>query len=204
MAMPGSDWYFAETYATLIRFGMWDEMLAEAPAERCADRADCRLSLWTGGGSGCKGRTEDARAELTGLEKIAAAVTADDSAGLNAAGDVLVLAVLVAEARIADAQQHSTDTIALLTEASAKEDSLAYDEPSDWFFPVRHMLGARCCGPARPRRQKMCTVRTSAVTPTTAGRCTAWHNRSRRNTRKPMHEWHASALTRLGNPPTSR
>ena len=29
MAMPGSDWYLAETYATMIRFGMWDEMLAE-------------------------------------------------------------------------------------------------------------------------------------------------------------------------------
>src|SRR5215472_3617422 len=68
-------------------------------------------------------------AKGTGLEKIAAAVTADDNAGLNAAGYVLALAVLAAKARIADAQQHSTDAIALLTDASAKEDSLPYDEP---------------------------------------------------------------------------
>ena len=25
----------------------------------------------------------------------------------------------------------------------AREDRLAYDEPRDWFFPVRHMLGAQ-------------------------------------------------------------
>jgi len=31
MAMPGQDWYLAQTYATMVRFGMWDEMLAETP-----------------------------------------------------------------------------------------------------------------------------------------------------------------------------
>ena len=95
----------------------------------------------------------------SGLEKIAAAVTADDSAGLNAAGDVLVLAVLVTKARELAARRPSTDAIALLTEASAKEDSLAYDEPSDWFFPVPAICSApRCCGPARPRRRKRVPV----------------------------------------------
>jgi predicted Zn-dependent protease len=29
-----------------------------------------------------------------------------------------------------------------LREAVTKEDQLAYDEPADWFFPDRHMLGA--------------------------------------------------------------
>jgi tetratricopeptide (TPR) repeat protein len=89
-----------------------------------------------------KGRADEAKAELAELEKIAAATTADDSAGLNPAGDVLAVAVLVGKARIADAQQRSSDAIALLTEAAAKEEQLAYDEPSDWFFPVRHLLGA--------------------------------------------------------------
>jgi tetratricopeptide (TPR) repeat protein len=142
MAMPGSDWYLSETYATMVRFGMWDEMLAEP-------RPNIALTALTVGyrygrvvALAAKGRTADANAELAGLEKIAAAVTADDTAGLNAAGDVIALAILVAKARIADAQQHNADAIELLIEAVAKEDSLAYDEPSDWFVPVRHMLGA--------------------------------------------------------------
>jgi tetratricopeptide (TPR) repeat protein len=142
MAMPGSDWYLAETYATMVRFGMWDAMLAEPPPSAALIVLTAGYHYGRVVALAAKGRTEDAKVELTGLEKIAAAVTADDSAGLNAAGDVLALAVLVAKARIADAQQRSIDAIALLTEAAAKEDSLAYDEPSDWFFPVRHMLGA--------------------------------------------------------------
>jgi len=31
--------------------------------------------------------------------------------------------------------------IALLREAAAAEDALAYSEPADWFLPVRHLLG---------------------------------------------------------------
>jgi tetratricopeptide (TPR) repeat protein len=142
MAMPGQDWYLAETYATMVRFGMWDEMLAENPPSS-------QLTALTGGyrygrvvALAAKQRTGEAKTELAELEKIAAATTADDSAGLNAAGDVLAVAVLVGKARIADAQQRSNDAIALLIEAAAKEDQLAYDEPSDWFIPVRHMLGA--------------------------------------------------------------
>jgi len=142
IAMPGQDWYLAETYATMVRFGMWDEMLAENPP-------NSQLTALTGGyrygramAMAAKGRTDEATAELADLEKIVAAATADDSAGLNAAGDVLAVAVLVGKARVADAQQRGNDAIALLTEAAAKEDQLAYDEPSDWFFPVRHMLGA--------------------------------------------------------------
>ena len=34
-------------------------------------------------------------------------------------------------------------SIELLTEATRQEDRLAYDEPSAWFFPVRHLLGAQ-------------------------------------------------------------
>jgi tetratricopeptide (TPR) repeat protein len=142
MTMPGSDWYLAETYATMVRFGMWDEMLAEPPPSAALTALTAGYHYGRVVALAAKERIEDAKAELADLEKIAAAVSADDSAGLNAARDVLALAVLVAKARIADAQQHNTDAIALLTEGAAKEDSLAYDEPSDWFFPVRHMLGA--------------------------------------------------------------
>jgi Tfp pilus assembly protein PilF len=40
------------------------------------------------------------------------------------------------------AQRHPDAAIATLTEAVALEDKLGYDEPADWFLPVRHLLGA--------------------------------------------------------------
>ena len=42
----------------------------------------------------------------------------------------------------AGAEHDRTTQFKLLREAVAKEDSLFYDEPPAWFFPVRHVLGA--------------------------------------------------------------
>ena len=150
-AMPGSDWYVAELYTGMVRFGMWDELLAEAApdAKLAALTAGYRYARATA--LAAKGRIDDAKAELAELEKLAAAATADDGAGLNSAADVLAVAVLVGKARIAQSQQHDDEAIALLTEAAAKEDQLAYDEPSDWFFPVRHLLGAALLRAGRPQ-----------------------------------------------------
>jgi tetratricopeptide (TPR) repeat protein len=150
-AMPGSDWYVAELYTSMVRFGMWDELLAEAApdAKLAALTAGYRYARATA--LAAKGRIDDAVAELTELEKLAAAATADDAAGLNSTSDVLAVAVLVGKARIAQSQKHDDKAVALLTEAATKEDQLAYDEPSDWFFPVRHLLGLALLRAGRPQ-----------------------------------------------------
>ena len=86
-----------------------------------------------------KGHTDEARAVLVELEKLA---TADGDAGLNRVKEVLAVAVLNAKARTALAENKGDNAISLLREAVAMEDQLAYDEPADWFFPTRHLLGA--------------------------------------------------------------
>jgi tetratricopeptide (TPR) repeat protein len=139
--MPGIDWYLTELYATMVRFGMWDEILAEVPPNPKLPGLAAGYLYARTAALAAKARIEEAQTDLQALEKINAAATADDAAGLNAARDVFTVAVLVARARIAAAQDRSAETIALLTEATAKEDALAYDEPSDWFVPVRHLLG---------------------------------------------------------------
>ena len=89
----------------MVRFGMWDELLAEAApdAKLAALTAGYRYARATA--LAAKGRVDEAKAELAELEKLAAAATADDSAGLNSAADVLAVAVLVGKARIAQSQQ---------------------------------------------------------------------------------------------------
>jgi tetratricopeptide (TPR) repeat protein len=76
------------------------------------------------------------------LERMRTSLPADATAGLNQASDVLALASSLASAQLQMAEHQDRDAIVTLTAAAAQEDKLAYDEPADWFIPVRHMLGA--------------------------------------------------------------
>jgi tetratricopeptide (TPR) repeat protein len=87
------------------------------------------------------GRLEEARSTLAELQGLAAAVPADAIAGQNTLRDVLAVAVAMVQARIAASERRTDEAISKLRLAVAAEDRLAYDEPKDWFFPVRHLLG---------------------------------------------------------------
>lgn len=140
--MPGLDWYMTEVYSAMERFGLWDAILEEpAPDEQFhALRGGyyyaraCALAE--------KGQVGDAKATLSRFEELAEATPADYGAGLNLAKDVFAVAIPVAKARIALAENDRDAAIGYLTSAVAKEDRLSYDEPADWFVPVRHKLGA--------------------------------------------------------------
>jgi tetratricopeptide (TPR) repeat protein len=141
LAMPGSgvDWYVGELYAAMVRFGMWDDILAEpAPNPKLTGLTGAYLYAQAVA-LAAKSRVDDAKATLAELEKTSAA---EDAAGLNRIRDVLAVAVLDARARIALAENRVEEALGLLREAVAKEDVLAYSEPADWFFPTRHLLGA--------------------------------------------------------------
>jgi tetratricopeptide (TPR) repeat protein len=137
--MPGTDWYVAELYAALVRFGLWDEILNEPlPNPKLIGLTGGYLHA-TAAALAAKGRVDEAKARLAELEKLA---EVEGDAGLNRVKDVLAVAVLDAKARIALAENRTDDAVGLLREAAAKEDKLAYSEPADWFFPIRHLLGA--------------------------------------------------------------
>ena len=55
---------------------------------------------------------------------------------------VQTCALPISAARIADGEGRPTDVLLLLRQAVAAEDRIAYDEPKNWFFPARHLLGA--------------------------------------------------------------
>jgi tetratricopeptide (TPR) repeat protein len=135
---PGFDWYVAELYATMVRFGTWDDILAEhAPNPKLIGLTGAYLYA-KATALAAKGGVEDAKAPLTELEKLAAA----EDTGHDRVKAALAVAVLTVQARIALAESNPDEAIGMLREAAAKEDRLAYSEPADWFFPVRHILGA--------------------------------------------------------------
>ncbi|MGH8540937.1 MAG: hypothetical protein ACRETW_10590 [Stenotrophobium sp.] len=141
LAMPGADWSAGDVYQAMVRFGLWDQILAEpAPDAKLPGLMGAYLYARTSA-LAAKGRGDEAMVLLSDLEKLTAAIPVDYGAGNNTARDVLAVAVLDVKARIADAEGKSDASLSLLRAAAAKEDALAYDEPADWFFPVRHELG---------------------------------------------------------------
>jgi tetratricopeptide (TPR) repeat protein len=143
IAMPGADWYVAELYTARVRFGLWDEILAmPAPNPKLAGLSGGYLYA-RALALAARHRLEEARAEFAELQQWIAKVPADAPAGMNTVRGVLGIGALVVQARIAAAERRPGEAIARLREAVQAEDQLAYNEPKDWFVPVRHLLGAQ-------------------------------------------------------------
>ncbi len=144
--MPGMDFFVAEPLLALVRFGKWDELLAEP-------RPDAKYPVLTGlwlHGHGmalaAKGKLDEARADHAALLQVAAKAPAQMTAGNSQAKDVFAVAAKVLEARIATLDQKKNkgpkEGLALWAEAVDLADKLAYSEPDDWFYSVRHYQGA--------------------------------------------------------------
>jgi tetratricopeptide (TPR) repeat protein len=90
-----------------------------------------------------RGRLAEAREALAALARLEADAPADAGAAANRLHDLIAVAVPVVAARIAATEFRNQDAIGQLEQAVAAEDRLADGERADWFFPVRHLLGAQ-------------------------------------------------------------
>ena len=144
LAWPGYDWmYMSIEYAACLRFGRWDDMLAKpAPNPKLPVLGGAYL-FGRATALAAKGRIDEAQASVAQLEHLNNSIAPDATAGFNTAKDVFGIAIAISKARIADAQGRTNDAIALLKDAVAREDKLAYNEPPDWFVPARQLLGAQ-------------------------------------------------------------
>jgi tetratricopeptide (TPR) repeat protein len=143
LMMGDSGWLLSLPYAALVRFGLWDELIALGPPD---ERAPGLTSAWLygrGTALAAHGRLKDAREVLAQLQALQARIAADSPAGFNTLRGILAVAVPIVAARIAASEHHDDEAIAQLRLAVAAEDQLAYNEPADWFFPARHLLGAQ-------------------------------------------------------------
>jgi len=150
LAMPGFDWSAGFLYDALVKFGMWDAMLAEPAPNPQLTGATISYLQARATALAAKGRADEATALLARSDQLTAAVPPAATQGNNAAKPLYDIGQLKARARLASAQGRHDQAISLLTRAVSLEDKLAYNEPSDMIFPVRPLLGAELLAAGRP------------------------------------------------------
>jgi tetratricopeptide (TPR) repeat protein len=128
----------------MVRFGRWDEMLAEPQPQKNAQFMNGVWHYGRGMAFTNQGQTDQARKELDQLVILRQLTEADTSytSGFGAAGGLLTIAEEILKGEMAAEQGDYKSAISHLERAVRLEDGLVYNEPSDWYFPVRHVLGA--------------------------------------------------------------
>ena len=127
----------------LVRFGKWDEVLKEPQPP-----AQARLmnALWHyARGLAFKHLGDPALAgkELAALRAIAQEPGLKDKyTAFAPTTRLMTIAEQVLAAEIAAGSKRYDEAIARLQRAVLLQDGLLYNEPPDWYFPVRHYLGA--------------------------------------------------------------
>lgn len=136
--------YYTIPYYIAVKFAMWDTILSlPAPAKDLV----YPLAVWHYARAMAllgKNDMPHAQKEIALLNKLAADTTLQHLTiwDINTTADLVKIAVKVASAEAAAKQKRLDVSVVLLKEAVAVEDDLNYNEPPDWFFSVRHHLGA--------------------------------------------------------------
>ena len=149
--MPGMDFFASEPLLVMVRFGKWKEILAEP---RPAEKYPTLTGLWLharGMALASTGRTREAQATVRELRTLATKMPAELMAGNNPAPAMCRLGADAIEARIAEKSRKWKPAITAWQRAVTQQDGFAYNEPADWFYPMRHYLGAALLDARKPK-----------------------------------------------------
>lgn len=141
-------WALYETFLSqplfvMVRFGMWDRLLAEPKPDY---NSLFITGIWHYGRALAfihKNRLMDARSEHKQLSSLRAAMSQSDYyIGYGTAENLLTIAEEIVSGELKHVEGKTLEGLAHMERAVRLEDGLRYDEPPDWYFPVRHYLGA--------------------------------------------------------------
>jgi tetratricopeptide (TPR) repeat protein len=143
--MPPLEGFMTVPLAVEVRFHKWNEILKAPQPDASMQTATVFWHFARGVALAATGKIEEAEAE----HKIIAEAEEKTPPDLvfqmpvnNKTKDILKIAENVLGAKISQAKKDNDAAISQLREAIAVQDTLKYDEPQDWFYPVRESLGA--------------------------------------------------------------
>ena len=142
--MPMVEPFVAVRLAVAVRCGRWDDLLAISEP---AGQTPVLKVFWLyshGIALVARGKTAEAEALEKQIVAIEKATSRDDlfmPPVENRSWQIFHIADDVLAARIAAARGDKLHAIERLRDAVATQDQLLYDEPVDWYYPVRESLG---------------------------------------------------------------
>jgi tetratricopeptide (TPR) repeat protein len=143
--MPPIEGFMTIPLAVDVRFHRWDDILKAQQPDPTMKVASVFSHFARGMALAATGKTSEAEADYKLVSNAVEATPPDVVFAMpvnNKAKDVLKIARDVLGAKIALAKKDTAVAIEKLKSAVAVQDSLKYNEPEDWFFPVRESLGA--------------------------------------------------------------
>jgi tetratricopeptide (TPR) repeat protein len=143
--MPPLEGFMTIPMAVEVRFHRWSDILASKPPDPAMKVSTVFYHFARGMALAATGKVADAEAEHKLVSEAEQATPEDVVFAMpvnNKAKDILKIAKNVLGAKIALAKNDNEGAINMLRQAVVVQDSLKYDEPPDWFFPVRESLGA--------------------------------------------------------------
>lgn len=126
----------------LARFGQWDAIMKQPMPDASQPVNSAAWHYARGLAYANKRDAQSLAAETKAVSDIVDKLPADRPYGLNSAKPVLTIAVEVLDGKLAAVNGDSSAAIGHYGNAIALQDQLNYDEPADWYYPVRETLGA--------------------------------------------------------------
>ncbi len=141
--MPMLELFMPMPTFVLQRFHRWDELMKYPEPSRKLTVTNALWHAAQGQMRAAMGEVKRAELERATVASAAARVPADVPFWFNnGPRAILNLAAAVLDARIASAKDDRKASIELWRKAVTLQDAFNYDEPPDWFYPVRESLGA--------------------------------------------------------------
>ena len=143
--MPPLEGFMTVPLAVEVRFHKWNEILKAPQPDPAMHTATVFWHFARGLALAGAGKLEEAEAEHKFVAEAEEKTPPDAIFQMpinNKTKDILKIAENVLGAKISLAKGDMDATVNQLRAAVAVQDSLKYDEPQDWFYPVRESLGA--------------------------------------------------------------
>jgi tetratricopeptide (TPR) repeat protein len=136
--------YYSIPLYVEVKLGLWIDIIQSSAPEKDLKYP---LVIWhyaQGMAMLSENKIVEAKKHLVEMKNIMTDATIKNLTiwGINTVFDLCVIASKTLDGEILAKEKNFSSAISILKEAVTAEDALNYDEPPDWFFSVRHHLGA--------------------------------------------------------------